>query len=88
MYDLQHDFRERRSCETQLTMPIEDLARNGSVSKQTDIILLDFLNLIHDYSDTEAAVLDLHLSISNDIDSTRIYDKRDDFDFEIVNFPF
>ena len=39
-------------------------------------------------SDTNAAVLDLHLSISNDIVSTKIYDKRDDFDFEIVNFPF
>ena len=39
-------------------------------------------------SDTEAAFLDLHLSISNDIDPTKIYDKRDDFDFEIVNFPF
>ena len=36
-------------------------------------------------SDTEAAFLDLHLSISNDICSTKIYDKRDDFDFEIVN---
>ena len=39
-------------------------------------------------SDTEAAFLDLHLSISNDIVSTKIYDKRDDFDFEIVNFQF
>ena len=39
-------------------------------------------------SDTEAAFLDLHLSISNGIVSTKIYDKRDDFDFEIVNFPF
>ena len=39
-------------------------------------------------SDTEAAFLDLHLSISNDIVSTNIYDKRDDFDFDIVNFPF
>ena len=39
-------------------------------------------------SDTEAAVLDLHLLISNDIVSTKIYDKRDDFGFEIVNFPF
>ena len=39
-------------------------------------------------SDTEAAFLDLHLYISNDIVSTKIYDKRDDFDFEIVNFPF
>ena len=38
-------------------------------------------------SDTETAFLDLHLSISNDIVSTKIYDKRD-FDFEIVNFPF
>ena len=39
-------------------------------------------------SDTKAAFLDLHLSISNNIVSTKIYDKRDDFDFEIVNFPF
>ena len=37
---------------------------------------------------TEAEILDLHSSISNDIVSTKIYDKRDDFDFEIVNFPF
>ena len=39
-------------------------------------------------SDTEGAFSDLHLSFSNDIVSTKIYDKRDDFDFEIVNFPF
>ena len=39
-------------------------------------------------SDTETAFLDLHLSISNNIVSTKIYDKRDDFEFEIVNFPF
>ena len=39
-------------------------------------------------SDTEAAFLDLHLSISNDTVSTNLYYKRDDFDFEIVNFPF
>ena len=39
-------------------------------------------------SDTTAAFLDLHLSISNDIVSTKIYDKRDDFDFEMVVFPF
>ena len=39
-------------------------------------------------SDTKATFLDLHLSISNGIVSTKIYDKRDDFDFEIVNFPF
>ena len=39
-------------------------------------------------SDTEVAILDLHLSISNDIVSIKIHDKRDDFDFENVNFPF
>ena len=39
-------------------------------------------------SDTKAAFLDLHLSISNDIVSTKINAKHDDFDFEIVKFPF
>ena len=39
-------------------------------------------------SDTEDAFLDLHLSISNDIVSSKIYDIRHDFDFEIVDFPF
>ena len=37
-------------------------------------------------SDTEAASLDLNLSIHNDTVSAKIYDKRDNFD--IVNFPF
>ena len=35
---------------------------------------------------TEVAFLDLHLSISNAIVSTKIYDKCDDFYFEIANF--
>ena len=40
-------------------------------------------------SDTETPFLDLHLSISNGFVSSKIYDKRDDFDFDmIVNFPF
>ena len=39
-------------------------------------------------SDTEAAFLDLNLSIHNDILSTKLYDKRDDFNFDIFNFPF
>ena len=38
--------------------------------------------------DTGAPFLDLHLSISNDIVSTKIYDKLDDIDFEIFSFPF
>ena len=39
-------------------------------------------------SETESAFLDLHLSISNNIVSPKIYDNRDDFDLKIVNFPF
>ena len=37
---------------------------------------------------TEAPFLDLHLSISNGFVSSKIYEKRDDFDFDIINFPF
>ena len=39
-------------------------------------------------SDAEAPFLDLHLSISNAFVSSKIYDKRDDIDFDIVTFPF
>ena len=39
-------------------------------------------------TDTEAPFLDLHLSIANGFVSSKIYDKRDDFDFDIVNFLF
>ena len=39
-------------------------------------------------SDTEAPFLELNLSVTNGIVSSKIYDKRDAFNFEIVNFPF
>ena len=39
-------------------------------------------------SDTEGPLLDLDLSITNGMVSTKIYDKRDNFNFEIINFPF
>ena len=32
--------------------------------------------------------MDLHLSISDAFVKTKVFDKRDDFDFDIVNFPF
>ena len=38
-------------------------------------------------SDTETPFLDLHLSISSGFVSSKIYDKRDNFDFNTVNFP-
>ena len=39
-------------------------------------------------SDAVASFLDLHLVISDGFVKTKIYDKRDDFDFDIVKFPF
>ena len=76
----------------------------NSISKYLDDLLsidnIHFEHMVHsrypaeiqlnkaNTSDTEAAFLDLNLSIHNDIVSTKIYDKPDDFNFEIVNFPF
>ena len=52
-------------------------------------IYLTELQLIKANSfDTEAPFLDLNLSITNDIVSSKIYDKLDNFNFETVNFPF
>ena len=42
VYDLQHGFKEKRSCDTQLTMLVEDLARNLSTGKKTDANKMDF----------------------------------------------
>ena len=40
--DIQHGFRKSHSCETQLLITLEDLARNLDHGKQSVIILLDF----------------------------------------------
>ena len=40
--DEQHGFRARRSCESQLLITIDQLAKNFEEGHQTDIILLDF----------------------------------------------
>ena len=45
------------------------------------------LNKAHS-PDTEAPFLDLHLTTSDGFVSFKIYDKRDDFDFDTVIFPF
>ena len=37
---------------------------------------------------TDAPFLDMDLSITNIIISSKIYDKQDDFNIEVVNFPF
>ena len=42
LYDLQHGFRQKRSCETQLIQLVEYLGRQLIQGKQTDLVLLDF----------------------------------------------
>ena len=42
IYDLQHGFRQKRSCETQLLQLVEDLGRQLIAGKQIDLVLLDF----------------------------------------------
>ena len=41
-YGLQHDFREKRCCESQLLMLVDDLFKSVYKKKETDLILLDF----------------------------------------------
>ena len=45
-YNLQHGFREKRSCETQLIMLIDELSKYMQSRKQTDLILLDFNKVV------------------------------------------
>jgi len=40
--DAQHGFRKRRSCETQLIITVQDIAKTIDDRGQTDVILLDF----------------------------------------------
>ena len=41
----------------------------------------------HSLAKAFGPLFDLHLSISNGFVSSKIYDKRDDFDFDIINVP-
>ena len=40
------------------------------------------------FTEAEAPFLDLHFSISDRFVTSKVYDKRDDFDFDIVDLPF
>ena len=57
-------------------------------NKVSQIYPSEFPLIKENISDTETSFMDLHLSISSNIVSTKLYDKREDFDFEIVNLPF
>ena len=50
------------------------------------IYLFGIISLLANNSETETPALDLHISITYGLVSSKIYDKCDDFD--IVNFPF
>ena len=40
--NMQHGFRKERSCETQLSAVIQDIAYSVGLSQQVDVIILDF----------------------------------------------
>ena len=42
LFELQHGFKEKRSCETQSVMLVDKTAKNMQMGKQTDLIILDF----------------------------------------------
>ena len=42
LYGLQHGFREKRSCETQLIELVEELGRKLSNGHQVDFVMPDF----------------------------------------------
>ena len=67
-------------------------AFNSTARYLDDLLNIDnhyFAQMVSQICPTyEAPFLDLDLSITNGIVSTKIYDKLDDFNFEIVNFPF
>ena len=59
LYDLQHGFRSKRSCETQLVLLMEDMLLNSVEGEQTDLILLDFSKAF-DKVNHEKLLLKLH----------------------------
>ena len=71
-------FMEDHNCHYSGVVELENWICDAIITYSTAINAAEH-NLT---SDTEAPVLDLHLSISNGFISSKIYDKRDDFDFD------
>jgi len=99
LYCYERDFMLSLSIDTQMNM-IE--AFNNTSRYLDDILNIDndfFTNMIHkiypkelqlikaNVSDTHVSFLDLDIHILDGIIITKIYDKRDDYNFEIINFP-
>ena len=72
----------------------EALPFNFTFGYKDDVLSLNnYVDRIHpiepEIKDTTYTLLDLHLEIdSEERLRTKLYDKRDDFNFHIVNFPF
>ena len=45
LYPLQHGFREKRSCETQLLEFVHDIAFNTQKGVQNDVVVMDFVEV-------------------------------------------
>ena len=73
VYELQHRFRERGSCETQLIMLVDELSKNMQMGKQTDLILLDFSKAF-DKVAHEKVLQKLHFTAFGGIHENRLRD--------------
>jgi hypothetical protein len=49
LYELQHGFRAKRSCESQIISLIHELSQNNDKNIQTDLILMDFAKAFDRY---------------------------------------
>ena len=67
--------------------PHFEFVRDVNISKSDRVSTNMKLNKAN-VSDTKASFLDLHLLISDGFIQIKIYDKRDNFAFAIVNIPF
>ena len=55
-YELQHGVREKRSCESQLLMLVDDIFTSVYKKKQTDLILFDFSKALNKVSHEKLAL--------------------------------
>ena len=71
LYDLQHGFREKRSCETQLIMLMDELAKNMQTGFQTNLILLAFSTAFGKVVDENHLVVSMMMSFCTVLFPTR-----------------
>jgi hypothetical protein len=62
--DAQHGFRQRRSCDTQLILTVEDLARGLDNKAQIDVVLLDYEKAFDKVSHRHLLLKAAHYGIS------------------------